>query len=485
MRGLSVSFAAAAVVYIVAFSAAALGVSARRITFATIAAGVFTFSWAAASNPFGASLVSIAGRTFMSGPAVSVATLLILLAVYAWFRRIHSLIDVLPRLALAWLMMLAVDFRVQSLALEYGKTLWPDVTSVQDVLSVMTHPYDTGVREPLWPWALWISQKLLAPNELALRLVSLAASVAIVPVAYLFGRDYGHSKLLGLVTAAFMTTHGWLIGSSVQAHRTELLILGATAVAYFALVDSLERRRRLLGLTVAGAALALTSLATMVVTFPLALWAWYRDRLRIRDVGIVLAVTAVVLAPYIAYNYARFGTYSLFTTRYVPMFYRNLEFVALKGTGCRGCPTLEEFRRSNYSGDPISMGEYLFGLHTPAEVASRMSEGFTMTYLRPGNELAAVVGGASLLRYGLFLIGSVLELTTRRREILALFPLSLNLTAFVVPLGIEVRLLVGVAVFAAYIQAVPVALALSIGGRALGARFDALRSNRDELHHLP
>jgi hypothetical protein len=26
------------------------------------------------------------------------------------------------------------------------------------------------------------------------------------------------------------------------------------------------------------------------------------------------------------------------------------------------------------------MGEYMFGLHTPAEVASRMTKGFTMTY---------------------------------------------------------------------------------------------------------
>jgi 4-amino-4-deoxy-L-arabinose transferase-like glycosyltransferase len=396
----------------------------------------------------------------LSAPTLFAAAVLALVAcaslTFPWPRVRNRL----PILALAWLSIVAVESRWAFLQAQSAIPLWPDSASMVRLSLAMTHPFDTGFREPFWPWIAWVFQQLFGPGPTAMRLMSFVASVLIVPAAYLFGRDYGRSRLAGLIAAGVISVHGYLIESSAQGHRTELLILGITAVTYFGLVDGIRRRNRIIGLTVSGSTLLLTSLTTMVVVLPVTLRACYKQHMRVRDLLPILAVMSIVITPHIAYNYQKFGTYSYFSTQRVPIFYRNYEFMAVRRTGCAGCPSDQEYRASRFSGQPISMGDYLFKLHTPAEVAARTFDGFVISFLRRGRELDALMGGSSWIQYVLYLLGSFIALTTYRREVLAVMILTLNLTAFVVPLGgIDVRLLTGPVVIAALLQAVPITVA--------------------------
>lgn len=396
----------------------------------------------------------------MNPPTLIAEVLLGLLACASLTQSWRPVRDRLPILTVAGLSVVALGLRWGFLQTQLQAPLWPDTESVQHWSLAMSHPYDTIVREPLWPWIAWVFQTLFGQGPLAMRLLSIVASVLIVPVAYLLGRDYGKSRLAGVIAAGIITLHAYLIYSSAQGHRTELLILGITAVTYFGLVGGIRRRHRVAGLAVSSAALLLTSLSTIVIVAPLTLWAGYRHRLPLRDPVTVFTVVAVVITPHIAYNYQKYGTYSYFSTRRVPAFYRNYEFIAVRGTGCDGCPSVEEYRASSFSGRPVSMGEYLFTLHTPGEVAARTYEGYMMSFLRRGRELEALIGGSSWIRYGLYLAGSLIALATYRRELLVVMLLTLNLTAFVVPLGgVDVRLLTGPVVIAALLQATPISAA--------------------------
>lgn len=396
----------------------------------------------------------------MNPPTLIAGALLGLLACASLTQPWRPVRDRLPILTIAWLSVLALELRWKFLQTQLRAPLWPDTESVQQWSLAMSHPYDTVVREPLWPWIAWAFQTLFGQGPLAMRLLSIVASVLIVPAAYLLGRDYGQSRLAGVIAAGIITLHGVLIYSSAQGHRTELLILGITAVTYFGLVDGIRRRQRVAGLAVSGTALLLTSLSTIVVAAPLTLWAGYRHRLRLRDLVTIFTVAAVAITPHIVYNYQKYGTYSYFSTRMVPAFYRNYEFITVRGTGCDGCPSVEEYRASSFSGRPVSMGEYLFTYHTPGEVAARTYDGFMMSFLRRGGELETLLGGSSWIRYGLYLAGSLIALATYRRELLVVMLLTLNLTAFVVPLGGDVRrLLIGPVVIAALLQATPISAA--------------------------
>lgn len=364
----------------------------------------------------------------------------VLIAVLVLFRRTQPGADrSMAALAVVWLTAIALVSRWNQLDAVRGERLWPDVEYVRALVAAMQHPYDTGSREPLWLWLEWLAEAALGRAPTVSRLVSLAASVIVVPATYAFASAYGRSRLLGVLAAGAVAGHTYLTFSAAQGHRTEWLVLEYLAVSYFAFVEPMSPRTRVAGLAISSAALVLTSLNGVVLLAGLLPWSVYRGRLRFRQALVVAALCAAALAPHVAYNYQRFGTYSYFTARAVPLFYRNLEFVIRRQIGCEGCPTPAEFAKDAYSGSPVSMAEYMFGMHTPAEVAGRIVGGFYQAFLKLGPDLAALLGGGRI-RWVLFLAGLIIVAFGRMRELLLVPILSLNLSAFVVEVGLDVRL---------------------------------------------
>jgi hypothetical protein len=103
---------------------------------------------------------------------------------------------------------------------------------------------------------------------------------------------------------------------------------------------------------------------------------------------------------------------------------------------------------SSYSGRRINMFEYLFELHAPREVIRRITVGYAALVV-PTALLRQVLGWSSIPIYLCYLIGLGVAAFTRARELLLVPALSVNLLAFVIPLGIDSRLVLHLAPFAA------------------------------------
>lgn len=394
------------------------------------------------------------------------AAVVLLALTFVVRRREPAVVRAVVVMAVAWLTAAGMVARWTYLDAMVGTTLWPDVGYVHAVLGHMKHPYDTGTREPFWIWAAWGAKHLFGSSTTAQRVASVLLSTAAIPAAYGFASAYGRSRLLGLLAAGALAGHAYLTGSAAEGHRTELLILQVLAVSYFAFVSPMARITRVAGLAGSTAALALTSLNGAVLIAALMLLNLVRRRISFRDALVVGAVCGALLAPHVIYNYKQFDTYSWFSARGVPTFYRNYEFMVVKGTGCDGCPTKAELAVSSYSGRPIGMGEYLFGLHTPSEVASRIADGFYRAFAKQGPELASLLGHESALRRWLFLAGSIIALLSPMRELLVVPLAALNLSAFVVPLGIDARLITQPVGVVMLIMVLPVFHAVRLAAKA-------------------
>jgi hypothetical protein len=159
--------------------------------------------------------------------------------------------------------------------------------------------------------------------------------------------------------------------------------------------------------------------------------------------------------PHLAYSYQKYGDPFAGNT-HIAKWYRNYEFLVVNKIGCSGCPTLEEFWGKNIRGDTITMFDYIFGLHSLPEVIERVFRGYFEVFLKPDKLLWHQIGIEFLPLYYLFLIGLVLILFSKYRKIL-LFPLlTINLIAFVIPLGIDPRLAVHNAPFIDFILTYPI-----------------------------
>ncbi len=362
--------------------------------------------------------------------------------------------------------------------------LVPDADTAFVIIGNMRHAYDTSTREPLWIWLGRGFVALAGGDRIGLPLLSTFFSVLCIPLVYLFASRYTASRVVGLVAAAFLAGNEFFVRACSQGHRTELLVAGVTLFAFFVFVPGVGPRRRGIGLAVAGTAAALTNIGTLAVVLPMGLWAAVKFKLGWRGLALIGATLTVFLAPHLVYNFKTFGDPFYFTRQLIPTFFRNYEFMVLKKVQCQGCPSPQELARSSYSGTRITMSEYVFGMHTPGEVIGRIVEGYGRVYLRRSGELAVLLGrrsadgGAAVALYVLYLVGLGMLLVGGHRELLLLPLLWLNIGAFLVPLGVDPRLVTPPIVFACLAMALPFGWSLKASRLAFGRARAMLAARR-------
>jgi hypothetical protein len=363
--------------------------------------------------------------------------------------------------SLAALILLVVGFiarwEVLDAKLLAAAPLSADAQTVRAIAESMTHPYATGIREPLWVWLLWVSHAVFGPTALAGRMFSLSTYMLLLVVSYLLARRYPLGALPSLAVLGLLSVHPSLIQLSAEAHRTELYAAALVAVAMFAFSSGMTATTRVVGLAATSGLIALTQLVGVIAAWTATLWAWGLRRISLAGVLLTMAATIVVVAPYGMYTSRVYGQAFYFTRTLVPTFYRNHEFVLVKRTGCEGCPTLEQVVGNGYAGPPASMAEYLFRYHSVSEVLRRSVNGYALVFL-PGPLLAMIIGWDAPILYGLYFVGVGVALATRARELVLIPFVSLNLLAFVVPVGIDPRLVLHIAPFAVFL--------VVLGGRA-------------------
>ncbi len=176
---------------------------------------------------------------------------------------------------------------------------------------------DTDVHPPGYFTVLWATVRAFGDSELALRLPSLIAATALVPMLYVAGKAM-YDRATGLVAAGFAVVAPIVVWYSQEARMYAQLMLLAV-VAAWAVYQALDtgRFRYWLVYALAGAALAWTQYFAFLplVTFEaaIAIVAWQRKRAghpttRLLVGGILASLLiAALVAPLIPFAHHQFS----------------------------------------------------------------------------------------------------------------------------------------------------------------------------------
>jgi len=352
------------------------------------------------------------------------------------------------------LIALALILRWEALMEFQYHPLDPDAVGYRQIADSMKHTYDTSFREPLWIWTIKFWFLLLGSSDLNLRLLSVLLSLLLLAAAHKLFNDYAQKPAAALTAVALLTVHPYLIFMSIRGLRLEFYSLVILLLAYHVTVrrEKVPHNRRLAGLCMWGTAAVMQQLNSLIFVPILWGYAFWRHKLRWKKLIFPAAVLTVLLGPHLLYSHREFGD-PLWSANVHAKWYRNYEFVDLKRVGCEGCPTLEEYQAQAHSGAPITALDYVFGMHSFSEVSSRVAKGYADLFLRPSQYFWKQVGLQFSILYYAYLLGLAAMLFSRVRELL-IFPVAtINLLAFLVPLGIDARLVEHTAPFVAYIMA--------------------------------
>ncbi|MHB1047641.1 MAG: hypothetical protein ACYC4P_16690 [Thermoanaerobaculia bacterium] len=440
-----------------------------------------SLAWAAELLPGGSLPYVVAGRIVVVEGAVGLAACLAAGTASAGLRRTAGL-----RVAtLACILAAGFALRWERLLANAAAPLYPDTETVAALAARMSSPYDTGFREPLWVWLTRGLQAIYGPAPLASRTLSILASMLLLAAAYGFLRRYTGRFSLAALTTALLAVHPFLVDSSIQGHRTELILLTLLAVLAFALSPGLGERWRVAGLALAVPMVGLTQFVNLLVAFVVLAYALLRSRMRPLAFLVPVATTAALVGPQLAYANRELGD-PFAAVNVQAAFYRNHEFVRVRGTGCDGCPDAATLSTDSCAGARVSMARYIFGMHTPGEVLARLAKGARQAFVEGGLLDTLLGSGATPVRL-LYFVGLAVLALSPWRELLLGPPLFLNLFAFIVPLGIDPRLLAPSIPILAFVIAVPLWLVArrvmpldEIDGRgAPDARTAAAESTRE------
>jgi O-antigen/teichoic acid export membrane protein len=166
------------------------------------------------------------------------------------------------------------------------------------------------VHPPLHSVLLWMTTRVMGTSELAIRLPSMIAGAAMIPLLYAVGRDL-YDRRTGLIAAAFATIAPFLVWYSQEARMYALFMLFGVAAVWAQIRVLRGDRRSDWALYALATALmvwthyfALLQIAVQQVIFVLAAWRRRRgDRsslLLLRRWVLATSVIAIALLPLVA-----------------------------------------------------------------------------------------------------------------------------------------------------------------------------------------
>jgi hypothetical protein len=172
-------------------------------------------------------------------------------------------------------------------ALTAYETRLPFGSMINVVLHVETTP-------PLYFVSVWVWSHALGTGDAALRSLSALAGIAVVPIAYLAGRELA-SRRAGVIGAAFVTVNPFLIWYSQEARAYMLMVaLSGASFLWFARARREPSTRNLGWWAVCSALALLTHFFAGFLVAPEALWLLWIARTRL--VAVAVAVVAIVQA---------------------------------------------------------------------------------------------------------------------------------------------------------------------------------------------
>jgi hypothetical protein len=221
-----------------------------------------------------------------------------------------------------------------------------------------------GSREPLWPIVFYVPVHLLGGNAwIGIRALGVAGFVFMVIVFQalvrnLFGRTWSIVAALVVAVSPFMVfqaTRG--LREETSAALLLLLCLGLVQ-------PRLSSRRFILlfGLTAVTGLLRADVMDVMLGALALSLLV-RRPSPVVWLAGPAIVVAAI--APEYVADYLETGD-PFFHTNVLARFFRNIEFA-----GQPGFITVQQMKIDAFGGSPVTWTQYIFGMHSPAELMKR------------------------------------------------------------------------------------------------------------------
>jgi hypothetical protein len=184
--------------------------------------------------------------------------------------------------AVGALTLLAAVIRFATIA---SQSYWADeALTVYEVhlrfSAMLTTVANTETTPPLYFIIAWAWAHVLGTGEAALRSLSALAGIAVVPIAYLGGRDLV-SRRAGVIAAAFAAFNPFLIWYSQEARAYMLLMtLTAASFLWFIRAEREPSRRNIVWWAVFSALALATHFFAGFLVAPEVLWLLWRARSR-------------------------------------------------------------------------------------------------------------------------------------------------------------------------------------------------------------
>jgi hypothetical protein len=206
---------------------------------------------------------------------------------------------------LAALTLAAAVLRLSTLDLQsfwYDEAFTPVHVLHPSLWATLRSVVHTENTPPLWYVIAWADSRILGTGEIALRLPSALAGIALVPVAWAIGVELS-GRRAAIVCAALVTANPLFVWYSQEARAYGLFVLmGALAMLCFLRALSRPSPRRMALFASSGALALLTHYFAVFLLIPMVLWlAWDRRARRVAAPAIgALALVGLALLPLIS-----------------------------------------------------------------------------------------------------------------------------------------------------------------------------------------
>ncbi len=221
----------------------------------------------------------------------------------------------------------------------------------------------TTSREPLWSALIALAGVFGGPSKDVVELVGVAGFVLMVTSFQMVARRLFGTLWAG-VAALCLAVSPWLIYQSARGLREETSAALVLLLA-LVLVSAQWSYRKAIGVGILVGLSAILRWDTLLLALPVLVLATVLRKCSPQWLAISVATALVITSPLVVGNWWRYGDPMYFSNIHA-VWFRNLEF-----RDQPGFPTSAELAKDSYAGPHISWSYYLFGLHTPEEMAKR------------------------------------------------------------------------------------------------------------------
>ncbi len=328
--------------------------------------------------------------------------------------------------------------RLALLAPEYDRlNLEPDVQSYRVIANEMAHMYDTGVREPVWIWIVKIATIIAGDQDATFRYLGIALFLLSGVLLYHLVVGIFRDPYLALITAAIFLWNNFLIKMALGGLRDNLFMLAVIGFVFllFSKQPNWTDYTRIIGITFFFVLAVGTRLTSFISLSLILIYGVTRSKMSISYLLAPFFVASLVIVPYLVYSHQEYGD-PLYSSNIHAVWWRNYEFGVLMD-GCDGCPTEEEFLLDSYAGEPTTVWDYVFGMHTIKELVSGGLKGFHALYLSPSATFSSTLCVRNqncdiVFGFSLYILGATVLLFNQERYLLLIPLIVTNLLLYFV-----------------------------------------------------